>query len=135
MDDPLVITGEKFGSRLIMGTGGATNLAVLEQALTASGTELTTVAMRRVDAGRRATGVGLARRRGIRVLPNTAGCHSATEAVLTAELAREALDTNWVKLEVIGDSASCCPTRGTRSRTGELVAKGFIVLPYRSETR
>src|SRR5919198_896594 len=101
--DPLVIAGESFESRLIMGTGGAPSMQVLEEALTASGTELTTVAMRRVDASARGSVLDVLRRCGIGVLPNTAGCFTADEAVLTAKLAREALHTNWVKLEVIAD--------------------------------
>ena len=109
MDDDLVIGGRKLASRLIMGTGGAANLEVLERALVASGTVLTTVAMRRVDA---ATGTGvldLLRRLNIEVLPNTAGCRTAAEAVLTARLAREALATDLVKLEVIADERTLLP--------------------------
>jgi thiazole synthase len=98
MDDPLVIAGREYSSRLITGTGGATNLAVLERALIASGTELTTVAMRRVDASGGTGVLDLLRRLGIDPLPNTAGCRTAAEAVLTARLAREALGTDWVKL-------------------------------------
>src|ERR1700753_4514539 len=98
MTDPLVIAGEKFGSRLIMGTGGAPSLEVLDRALVASGTELTTVAMRRVapstaTAGPGGTGgaqsvLGLLADRGMRVLPNTAGCHTAGDAVRPAGLGR-----------------------------------------------
>ena len=101
--DPLVIAGREFGSRLIMGTGGAANQAVLGEALRASGTVLTTVAMRRVDAGGGTGVLGLLQELGIEALPNTAGCRTAREAVLTARLAREALGTSWVKLEVIAD--------------------------------
>ena len=104
--DVLRIADREFGSRLIMGTGGAANLSILEEALVASGTELTTVAMRRIDAE---TGTGvldLLNKLGIAALPNTAGCRGAAEAVLTAQLAREALQTNWVKLEVIADAVS-----------------------------
>src|SRR6476660_9199265 len=86
-----------------MGTGGAANLAVLEEALIASGTELTTVAMRRVDAESGTGVLDLLVLLGITPLPNTAGCRGAAEAVLTARLAREALGTAWVKLEVIAD--------------------------------
>ena len=100
MDD-LIIAGEKFSSRLIMGTGGAPSLEVLDAALAASGTELTTVAMRRLDPGARGSVLDVLRERGIRVLPNTAGCFTAGDAVLTARLAREALGTDWVKLEVL----------------------------------
>ncbi|HEX9537843.1 MAG TPA: thiazole synthase, partial [Streptosporangiaceae bacterium] len=103
MDDPLVIAGETFTSRLIMGTGGAPSLDVLGRALDASGTELTTVAMRRVDPASGGSVLDVLAERGIKVLPNTAGCHTAAEAVRTARLAREALGTAWVKLEVIAD--------------------------------
>ena len=90
-DDPLVLGGQKFGSRLIMGTGGAPSLDVLGRALTASGTELTTVAMRRVDPASRGSVLDVLAERGIKVLPNTAGCFTAAEAVRTARLAGEAL--------------------------------------------
>ena len=103
VDEPLVIAGRSFGSRLITGTGGADNLTVLEEALIASGTELTTVAMRRVDSAGGTGVLDLLKRLEIMPLPNTAGCRSAREAVLTAQLAREALETDWVKLEVIAD--------------------------------
>ncbi|MDT7741519.1 MAG: thiazole synthase, partial [Actinomycetota bacterium] len=101
--DPLVIGGREIGSRLIMGTGGAANLSVLERALVASGTALTTVAMRRLDAGGGPGVLALLERLGIEALPNTAGCRTAAEAVLTARLAREALETDLVKLEVVAD--------------------------------
>ena len=92
MTDPLVIAGEKFSSRLIMGTGGAPSLDVLDRALAASGTELTTVAMRRVAPGRGPSVLGLLTERGIRVLPNTAGCHTAADAI-AAYLAEGQLPT------------------------------------------
>jgi thiazole synthase len=130
----LVIAGRSFGSRLIMGTGGATNLAVLEAALVASGTELTTVAMRRVDA-KGGTGVlELLNRLGITPLPNTAGCRGAAEAVLTAQLARDALNTEWVKLEVIADDRTLLPDAIELVRAAEqLVDDGFVVLPYTND--
>ena len=105
----LRIADRHFGSRLIMGTGGAANLAVLERALVASGTELTTVAMRRIDAGSTTGVLDLLRRLKIDVLPNTAGSHTAAEAVLTAQLAREAVETSWVKLEVVADDRTLLP--------------------------
>ena len=93
-----------------MGTGGAPSLDVLDRALAASGTELTTVAMRRVRSRLAAGSVlDVLTARGIRVLPNTAGCFTAAEAVLTAKLAREALGTDWVKLEVIADERTLLP--------------------------
>ena len=132
--DPLVIAGESFGSRLIMGTGGAPSMSVLEEALTASGTELTTVAMRRVDAGVRGSVLDVLGRCGIRVLPNTAGCFTAGEAVLTAKLARDALETNWVKLEVIADERTLLPDPIELADAAEqLVADGFVVLPYTND--
>ena len=117
-----------------MGTGGATNLAVLEEALIASGTELTTVAIRRVDAEGGTGLLDLLNRLGITPLPNTAGCRSAAEAVLTAQLAREALDTNWVKLEVIADERTLLPDAIELVRAAEqLVDDGFVVLPYTND--
>ncbi|MEW9527936.1 thiazole synthase [Microbispora sp. NPDC049125] len=130
-DDVFVLGGEKFGSRLIMGTGGAPSLEVLDQALEASGTELTTVAMRRLDPASRGSVLDLLRARRIKVLPNTAGCFTAGEAVLTARLAREALETDWVKLEVIADERTLLPDPiETFDAAERLVADGFVVLPY-----
>ncbi|HEY3259332.1 MAG TPA: thiazole synthase [Pseudonocardiaceae bacterium] len=133
-DDPLVIAGREFGSRLIMGTGGAANLAVLERALVAAGTELTTVAMRRLDATGGTGVLDLLRRLGIELLPNTAGCRTAAEAVRTARLAREALDTSWVKLEVIADERTLLPDPIELLDAAEqLVDDGFTVLPYTND--
>jgi thiazole synthase len=140
VDDPLVIAGEKFSSRLIMGTGGAPSLDVLDRALVASGTELTTVAMRRIDvtaSGSPAAGgsvLGLLAERGIRALPNTAGCYTAAEAVRTAELAREALGTDWVKLEVIADERTLLPDPVELLEAASLLAgRGFTVLTYTND--
>ena len=116
MDDPFLLAGETFSSRLIMGTGGIPSLDVLDAALEASGTELTTVAMRRVDPAARGSILDVLARRGVRVLPNTAGCYTAADAVLTAQLAREALGTNWVKLEVIADEHTLATRRGRTTR-------------------
>ena len=133
-DDPLVIAGRTFGSRLITGTGGAPNLAVLERALVASGTELTTVAMRRLDASGGPGVLDLLRRLGIEALPNTAGCRTAAEAVRTARLAREALQTSWVKLEVIADERTLLPDPIELLDAAEqLVDDGFTVLPYTND--
>ncbi len=133
-DDPLIIAGEKFGSRLIMGTGGAPSLDVLGRALAASGTELTTVAMRRVDPSSRGSVLDVLTAHGIRVLPNPAGCFTASEAVLTARLAAEALGTHWVKLEVIADEVTLLPDPLELLDAAEqLVAAGFTVLPYTSD--
>jgi thiazole synthase len=134
MDDPLVIAGREYSSRLITGTGGATNLAVLERALIASGTELTTVAVRRVDAGGGTGVLDLLRRLGIDPLPNTAGCRTAAEAVLTARLAREALGTDWIKLEVVADDRTLLPDPvELLDATATLIADGFTVLPYTND--
>jgi thiazole synthase len=133
-DAPLRIAGREFGSRLIMGTGGAENLAVLEEALIASGTELTTVAMRRIDAAGGTGVLDLLKRLDIAPLPNTAGCRTAAEAVLTAQLAREALDTDWVKLEVVADERTLLPDPIELLTAAEqLVDDGFVVLPYTND--
>src|ERR1700744_2567580 len=117
-----------------MGTGGAANLAVLEEALVASGTELTTVAMRRVDAEGGTGMLDLLSRLGITPLPNTAGCRGAADAVLTAQLAREALATEWIKLEVIADERTLLPDAVELVRAAEqLVDDGFVVLPYTND--
>jgi len=133
-DDPFVLAGEKFSSRLIMGTGGAPSLDVLDRALAASGTELTTVAMRRVEVSAAGSVLDVLAARGIRVLPNTAGCFTAAEAVRTARLAAEALDTTWVKLEVIAEERTLLPDPVELLDAAEqLVAEGFTVLPYTSD--
>jgi thiazole synthase len=134
VDDPFVLAGESFSSRLIMGTGGAPSLDVLDRALAASGTELTTVAMRRVDPAAAGSVLDVLAGRGIRVLPNTAGCFTAAEAVRVAKLAREALGTNWVKLEVIADERTLLPDGVELLAAAEqLVADDFTVLPYTSD--
>jgi thiazole synthase len=132
--DTLVIAGQALESRLIMGTGGASSLRALEGALVASGTSLVTVAMRRVDPAGKGSILDLLYRLRLKVLPNTAGCRTAAEAVLTAQLAREALETDWVKLEVIGDERTLLPDPVELVRAAEeLVEKGFVVLPYASD--
>ncbi|MFY2786792.1 thiazole synthase [Rhodococcus sp. KRD162] len=134
MASALTIAGRSFTSRLITGTGGAANLAVLEDALVASGTELTTVAMRRVDAAGGTGVLDLLRRLNIAPLPNTAGCRGSAEAVLTAQLAREALETDWVKLEVIADERTLLPDAIELVKAAELlVDDGFQVLPYTTD--
>jgi thiazole synthase len=117
-----------------MGTGGAANLAVLEEALVASGTELTTVAMRRIDTAGAPGVLELLNRLGITPLPNTAGCRSAAEAVLIARLARDALQNDWIKLEVIADERTLLPDAVELVRAAEiLVDDGFVVLPYTTD--
>lgn len=134
VDVPLLIDGVPLGSRLIMGTGGATSLATLEKALVASGTELTTVAMRRYSAQGRDSVFRILERRGIRALPNTAGCYTARDAILTAELSREALETRWVKLEVIADEETLLPDPVELfAAAEELVARDFVVLAYTND--
>ncbi len=133
-DAPLIIAGEHLGSRLITGTGGASNHEVLERALVASGTALTTVAMRRASREGHGDLLAMLTRLGIRVLPNTAGCRTAREAVLTARLAREALGTDWVKLEVIADEDTLLPEPVELLDAAEqLVDDGFTVLAYTSD--
>ena len=134
MEDPFVLAGRTFGSRLIMGTGGAPSLDVLKRALVASGTELTTVAMRRVDPAAAGSVLDVLAAAGIDVLPNTAGCFTAAEAVRVARLAREALGTSWVKLEVIADEVTLLPD-GVEllAAAEELVGDGFTVLPYTTD--
>ena len=132
--DPLRIADRTFGSRLIMGTGGAPSMTVLEDALLASGTELTTVAMRRLDPGAPGSVLDVLDRHSIEVLPNTAGCYTSADAVLVAQLAREALETDWVKLEVIADEVTLLPDPIELLDAAErLVADGFVVLPYTND--
>jgi len=134
MDDSLVLGGEKFESRLLLGTGGVPSLEVLEQVIAASGTQVVTIALRRVEAAAGAPLVAVLEKAGVRLLPNTAGCMTAREAVLTAQLAREAFETNWVKLEVIGDDRTLLPDPVELLDAAErLVADGFTVLPYTND--
>ncbi|MGB9112245.1 MAG: thiazole synthase, partial [Acidimicrobiales bacterium] len=130
-EDKFVVAGEVLGSRLIFGTGGAPNLEILERAIVASGTALVTVALRRVDPQQKGSVLDVVRATGVRLLPNTAGCYTARDAVITARLAREALETHWVKLEVIGDETTLLPD-GVEllSAAEELIGEGFVVLPY-----
>lgn len=128
------IDGVNLDSRLVMGTGGASSLSILDEALQASGTELTTVALRRFDGAARDSVFALLERLGIRILPNTAGCYTARDAVLTAQLARDALETNWVKLEVIADEDTLLPDPIELFRAAEeLVLDGFTVFAYTND--
>ncbi len=121
-------------SRLILGTGGFRSLEVLGAAIEASGTQMVTVALRRVDAGEQGALVELLDAKGVRLLPNTAGCYTARDAVLTAKLAREAFQTDWVKLEVIGDDRTLLPDAPALLEAAEeLVDDGFTVLPYTND--
>jgi thiazole synthase len=132
--DPFVLDGETLPSRLLLGTGGVPSLEALERAVVASGTALVTVALRRIEASAGGSFVEVLGRCGVRLLPNTAGCMTAREAVLTARLAREAFDTPWVKLEVIGDDRTLLPDPVELLDAAEqLVADGFVVLPYTND--
>jgi thiazole synthase len=132
--EPLRVADRVYGSRLIMGTGGAPSLEILREALIASGTGLTTVAMRRVAPGTRGSILDLLAELEIDVLPNTAGCQTAGDAVLTARLAREALGTSWVKLEVIADEHTLLPDPiELLDAARTLVDDGFTVLPYTND--
>jgi len=131
---PLVIAGREFRSRLILGTGGFANHEVLASALAASGAELVTVALRRLDPAARGSILDVLEAAGVDVLPNTAGCYTARDAVITAQLAREAFDTDWIKLEVIGDDRTLLPDAVELvSAAEELVDDGFVVLPYTTD--
>ena len=133
-DDPFVLAGERLGSRLLMGTGGISSLVSLRAALVASGTVLATVAVRRIDPAAQGSLLDVLRDVGVRVLPNTAGCFTASEAVLTARLARDAFETDWVKLEVIGDERTLLPDAvELLAAAEELAGDGFVVLPYTSD--
>jgi thiazole synthase len=126
--------GRSWESRLIMGTGGFRSHDDMEAALAASGAEIVTVALRRIDASSQGTLLDVIERLGLFVLPNTAGCYTARDAVRTAQLAREAFDTDWVKLEVIGDDRTLFPDAVELVAAAEqLVADGFVVLPYTND--
>jgi len=133
MADELTIAGRKFNSRLILGTGKYETMELMVRALETSGTEMVTVAIRRVDLADRSGGslLDFIDTRRYQLLPNTAGCYSAEEAIRTAMMAREVLDTNWVKLEVIGDERTLFPdNEGLLEATRTLVKEGFVVMPY-----
>src|SRR5947209_351807 len=131
---PLVIAGREFRSRLILGTGGFGNHEVLGEALVGSGAELCTVALRRLDPAARGSILDVLETAGVEVLPNTAGCYTARDAVITAQLAREAFETDWIKLEVIGDDKTLMPDGAELLEAAEqLVADGFTVLPYTND--
>jgi thiazole synthase len=119
---------------LIVGTGGFRSLSQMEQALEASGTQIVTVALRRVDPLAQGSVLEVIDRLGLFTLPNTAGCYTARDAVRTARLAREALDTEWIKLEVIGDDRTLFPDAVELVEAAEtLVGEGFTVLPYTND--
>jgi thiazole synthase len=126
--------GRSWGSRLIVGTGGFRSLDQMEEALIASGTEIVTVALRRVDPEAEGSVLDLIRKLDLFALPNTAGCYTARDAIRTAKLAREAFETDWVKLEVIGDDRTLLPDAMQLVDAAEtLVDDGFTVLPYTND--
>jgi thiazole synthase len=126
--------GRTWESRLIVGTGGFRSLEAMERALEASGTEIVTVALRRVDPLAQGSVVDVLHRLDLFALPNTAGCYTARDAVKTARLAREAFETDWVKLEVIGDDRTLLPDAVELVDAAEtLVGEGFTVLPYTND--
>lgn len=132
--EPLVIAGRTFRSRLLLGTGGFSSHGVLQEALAASGAEVCTVALRRLDPSARGSILDVLQDASVQILPNTAGCYTARDAVLTARLAREAFATDWVKLEVIGDDRTLLPdATELLAAAEELVQDGFIVLPYTTD--
>jgi thiazole synthase len=135
-DEKLIIAGRELKSRLIVGTGKYSSFEVMRECHEASGTEIVTVAVRRVKLDERGKGsmLDFIDTERIFILPNTAGCYSAEEAVRTSQLAREAGLSNWVKLEVIGDEKTLFPdTEGLINATRTLVKDGFVVLPYTND--
>jgi thiazole synthase len=134
VDETLLIAGREFRSRLILGSGGFANHELLTRALEASGAELCTVALRRLDPAARGSIVDVLDEAGVELLPNTAGCFTARDAIVTARLAREAFATDWIKLEVIGDDRTLLPDAVELVAAAEaLVDDGFVVLPYTTD--
>jgi thiazole synthase len=133
-EDPLRIADRTMSSRLLLGSGGFASLELLSAAIAASACELVTVALRRIDPAARGSLIDVLAEAGVELLPNTAGCHTARDAVLTARLAREAFATDWIKLEVIGDEDTLLPDAPELLRAAEeLVDDGFVVLPYTTD--
>jgi thiazole synthase len=132
--DTWELAGREWGSRLIAGTGGFRSLEQMESALVASGAEIVTVALRRIDPDAKGSVLDVLDRLGLEALPNTAGCFTARDAVRTARLAREAFGTGWVKLEVIGDDRTLYPDAVELLDAAEtLIGEGFTVLPYTND--
>jgi thiazole synthase len=133
--DTLKIGGKEFSSRLLLGTSRYPSPRILVNALKASGSEIITVSIRRINlAQQQQTFLGMEELKSYQLLPNTAGCYTAKEAVLTAQLAREALNTNWIKVEVIGDEKTLMPDSIELLKAcEELVKDGFTVLPYTTD--
>ncbi len=126
----LTIAGRTLRSRLLLGTGGFPSLELLAEAIAASATELVTVALRRVDPAANGSLIDVLADAGVRLLPNTAGCYTARDAILTAKLAREAFSTDWIKLEVIGDEDTLMPDATELLKAAEeLVERGLRRAP------
>ncbi len=134
-DTPLIIAGKSYRSRLILGTGKYKTLQIMKEALVAADPAMVTVAIRRVDLTDKSTqGFWNFLPQGLPILPNTAGCYTAEDAIRTARLAREMLETDLIKLEVIGDPKTLFPdVEATLQATRVLVKEGFTVLPYTSD--
>jgi thiazole synthase len=133
-DEAWELGGRQWSSRLIAGTGGFRSLEQMDAALQAAGTEIVTVALRRIDPAAEGSVIDVLDRLGLFVLPNTAGCYTARDAVRTAKLAREAFQTDWIKLEVIGDDRTLFPDAVELVDAAEqLVGDGFTVLPYTND--
>jgi len=128
----LIIASTTFQSRLLLGSGKFSSKKIMAEAIQASGSQLVTVAMKRVDVSKNEMDIGnFLRGIGIQLLPNTSGARNAKEAILAAELGREALETNWMKLEIHPDPRYLLPDPvETLLAAEELVKRGFIVLPY-----
>ncbi len=134
VQDTLTIAGRSMQSRLLLGTGGFPSLELLAEAIAVSECELVTVALRRVDPSARGSLMDVISDAGVELLPNTAGCMTARDAVITARLAREAFATDWIKLEVIGDEDTLLPDAPELLKAAEeLVDEGFVVLPYTTD--
>jgi thiazole synthase len=133
-DETWELGGRRWSSRLIAGTGGFRSLEQMEEALAAAGAEIVTVALRRIDPAAQGSVLDVIDRLGLFALPNTAGCFTARDAVRTAQLAREAFETDWIKLEVIGDDRTLYPDAVELLDAAEtLVGEGFVVLPYTND--
>lgn len=134
MSDIFTLAGKTFNSRLIIGTGKYRTYDEMQRAHRASGAEMVTVAVNRVPLDRKTESFLDYLAPEMQILPNTAGCYDAEHAIRTARLAREALETDWIKLEVIGDPVTLLPdNEQTLEAARILVKEGFIVLPYFSD--
>lgn len=132
--DPFEVAGRRIASRLILGTGGAPSMETLGEAIERSGTAIVTVALRRVVPGVEGSVLDVCQKAGVLVLPNTAGCFTARDAVLTAKACREAFETDWVKLEVVADERTLLPDPHELLDAAEqLVGLGFSVFPYTND--